>query len=155
MLESGLIGRQTLMQRILGHLGDQRSVILLGPSGIGKTALLQALNRPCQQAGDLLTGFSWRYPMKRATLSILMGLLFPILSTGLSLAEDSHEARLDPKQITQIVEKEFPGAHIREIELETEDGRLVYEVELVTAEGHKKEMHINAVSGKIEKIEKD
>jgi uncharacterized membrane protein YkoI len=40
---------------------------------------------------------------------------------------------------------------LREIELETEDGRLVHEVELTTAKGEKKELHVNAMSGKIEK----
>jgi uncharacterized membrane protein YkoI len=39
--------------------------------------------------------------------------------------------------------------------LDTEDGGLVYEVELVTAEEQKKEMYVNAVNGQIEKVKND
>ena len=38
----------------------------------------------------------------------------------------------------RIVLMQFPNARLREIELETEDGRLVYEVELTTAEGRRR-----------------
>ncbi len=50
---------------------------------------------------------------------------------------------------------QFPNARALEIELDTEDGKLVYEVELITAEGQKRELHVNAVTGTIEKIKHD
>lgn len=93
--------------------------------------------------------------MKRIVSSIVTGLLVCLLSSIPVFAEDARQGSLDTKVIAQIVERQFPGARIREIELETKDGRQVYEVELVTADGHKKEMRINAVSGNIEKIEND
>jgi len=86
---------------------------------------------------------------------IVFALLLSLLPLGVALSEDAAQGRLDAKEIARIVERQFPGAHIREIELETEDGRLVYEVELTTAEGRKKEIHVNAVTGRIEKIEND
>jgi uncharacterized membrane protein YkoI len=80
--------------------------------------------------------------------------LFGIGMFGISFGEEQTPA-VSVQEATRIVLTQFPNARIREIELEAEDGRLVYEVELVTVEGQKKELHVNAMSGKIEKVEND
>ena len=78
-----------------------------------------------------------------------------LMNSGLGIADEGHQAKIDKQEVTQIVHTQYPDARISEIELETEDGRLVYEVELVTKDGQKKELHVNAMSGKIEKTEHD
>lgn len=80
---------------------------------------------------------------------------FGIGMFGISFGEEPHSPAVDMRQATQIVLEQFPNARILEMELETDDGRLVYEVELVTAEGQKKELHVNATTGRIEKMEHD
>ena len=82
-------------------------------------------------------------------------IFFGIGMFGISFGEEPHTPVLDMQEATRIVLTEFPNARIQEIELDTEDGRLVYEVELVTAEGQKKELHVNATTGRIEKVEHD
>jgi uncharacterized membrane protein YkoI len=78
-----------------------------------------------------------------------------LMNSGLGMADEGHQAKIDTQEVTRIVQTQYPDARISEIELETEDGRLVYEVELVTKDGQKKELHVNAMSGKIEKTEPD
>lgn len=82
-------------------------------------------------------------------------ILFGIGMFGISFGEDTRTPVLDMQEATRIVLTQFPNARILETELDTEDGRLVYEVELITAEGQKKEVHVNATTGRIEKIEHD
>jgi uncharacterized membrane protein YkoI len=81
-------------------------------------------------------------------------LLFGIGMFGISFGEEQTPA-VGMQEAVRIVLTQFPSARISEIELETEDGRLVYEVELITAEGQKKELHVNAMTGGIEKVEHD
>jgi len=96
--------------------------------------------------------------MKRITtlLAVFTGLwLFWLGAFNFSVAEEGNRPTIDIQQATRIVLERFPNARIKEIELDTEDGRLVYEVELVTADGQKKEVHINAMNGNVEKIKND
>ena len=95
--------------------------------------------------------------MKITTLlAIFVGLwLFWLGAFNFSVAEERNRPTIDIQQATRIVLERFPNARIKEIELDTEDGRLVYEVELITADGQKKEMHVNAMNGNIEKIKND
>lgn len=65
------------------------------------------------------------------------------------------QAVISAQEATRIVQEQFPGARILELESDIEDGRLVYEVELATAEGQKKELHLDAMNGKIVKAEHD
>ncbi len=88
-----------------------------------------------------------------ALVTILI--LFGIGMFGISFGEEPRMPVIDMQEAARIVLTQFPNARITEIELDTEDGRLVYEVELVTADGQKKELHVNATTGRIEKIEHD
>ena len=83
---------------------------------------------------------------------------FVLFGTALldaSFGEEPHTAIIDMPEATRIILTEFPNARILEIELDREHGHFVYEVELITAEGKKKEVHINAATGRIEKVERD
>ncbi len=82
-------------------------------------------------------------------------LIFGMGLLGVSFGEELQSPAIDMRQATQIVMEQFPQARILEIELDREHGRLVYEVELITAEGQKREVHVNATTGRIEKIEHD
>jgi uncharacterized membrane protein YkoI len=96
--------------------------------------------------------------LRTAILAIALAtilVLFGIGMFGISFGEERQTPAVDMQEAKRIVLMQFPNARIREIELETEDGRLVYEVELVTAEGQKKELHVNAMSGQIEKVKND
>lgn len=82
-------------------------------------------------------------------------ILFGIGMFGISFGEERQTSAIDMQEATRIVLTEFPNARILEMELDREHGRLVYEVELITAEGQKKELHVNATTGRIEKMEHD
>jgi len=82
-------------------------------------------------------------------------LMFGMGLFGISFGEEPQPRAVDMEQATQIVMEQFPHARILEMELDTEHGRFVYEVELITAEGQKREVHVNATTGRIEKIEHD
>jgi uncharacterized membrane protein YkoI len=88
-------------------------------------------------------------------LTIALLLLLMPFSTG--FADDDRQAKvaITVQEASQIVMNQFPSARILEIELESEDSKAVYEVELITAEGQKKEVHVDAVSGAIHKVEHD
>lgn len=88
---------------------------------------------------------------------VLVGtlLLFGVAFLGASFGEELQSPPIGVPEATRIILTEFPNARILEIELDHEHGRLVYEVELITAEGQKKEVHVNATTGRIEKIEHD
>ena len=87
----------------------------------------------------------------------LAGTLFLFGWTFLSpgFGHDGPTPLISISEATRIVLDEYSGARIKEIELESEEGRLVYEVELITREGETKEVHVNANTGRIEKIEHD
>jgi uncharacterized membrane protein YkoI len=57
-------------------------------------------------------------------------------------------------EITEIVKAKMPGT-ILGVELEVEDGRLVYEFDIVDPEGKLKEVEVDAATGDILKIEDD
>lgn len=70
---------------------------------------------------------------------------------GMSYGEERQASAIDMQGATRIVLTQFPNVRILEMELVTQDGRLVYEVELGTADGQKKELHVNDTTGQIEK----
>ncbi|MCP9463498.1 MAG: PepSY domain-containing protein [Nitrospira sp.] len=82
-------------------------------------------------------------------------ILFGVGLLGISFGEDRQVPAIDRQEAARLVLANVPNARILEMELDTEDGRLVYEVELVTAEGKAKEVHVDATTGRIQKIEDD
>lgn len=57
-----------------------------------------------------------------------------------------------PYQVTESVEKQFPGFRIKSAERETHNDSVIYEIEGHTSKGKKYELEINA-DGTIMKIE--
>ena len=89
---------------------------------------------------------------------LFIALLFtPVILLKPILADDEHmEARrlkeagsiLPLEQILESVRKHHYG-RILEVELESEHGRYVYEIELLEANGRVRKMEIDAVSGEL------
>jgi uncharacterized membrane protein YkoI len=66
------------------------------------------------------------------------------------------EGRILPlEQLLQVALQRYPGAELLEAELEEEDGVLVYEVELLTAQGIVRELELHARSAQVLKDEVD
>lgn len=59
------------------------------------------------------------------------------------------------QQLLQQAMERHPGARLLEAELEEEDDRYVYEVELLTAGGQVRELEFDAASGHLLKDEED
>ena len=87
------------------------------------------------------------------TFLLIFALILWLVGFRIGFADETPGPAIGVQEAARIVKAQFPNAHIREIELKTEDGRPVYEVELVTADRQKKELRVNAQTGKIEKIE--
>lgn len=96
--------------------------------------------------------------MKRV-LAVLMILMLPLWV----MADNDHErARalhesgkiVALEQILENVREEYPG-RLLEIKLEQEDDKVIYEVELLDAEGRVWELELDAVTGKLLKRKQD
>jgi uncharacterized membrane protein YkoI len=104
--------------------------------------------------------------MQSSLPSFLFALAAGLLLLGAGAAragDDDHElARraleegraLPLAEILAKVKAEHPGK-VLEVELETEDGRLVYDLKILTESGRVQELEVDAASGKIFKIEDD
>jgi uncharacterized membrane protein YkoI len=87
-----------------------------------------------------------------------------VLTTGGALAgDDDHllakraleEGRILPlSEILAKVKAEIPGKEI-EVELEAEDGILIYELKMLRPDGRVQEVEVDAATGKILKVEDD
>jgi uncharacterized membrane protein YkoI len=87
-----------------------------------------------------------------------------VLTTGGALAgDDDHllakraleEGRILPlSDILAKVKAEIPGKEI-EVELEAEDGILIYELKMLRPDGRVQEVEVDAATGKILKVEDD
>lgn len=96
---------------------------------------------------------------------LLVPLLLAVASVPAGWARDvgHDEARalrqagtiLPLEQITAQALKRHGGARLLEVELEEDDGRLVYEVELLGADGVVRELELDARSGQLLKDEVD
>jgi uncharacterized membrane protein YkoI len=64
----------------------------------------------------------------------------------------SHVPAISVQEATRIVFAQFPNCRILVMQLDRKESQLVYEVDLVTAEEHKKEIRINAETGQVEKV---
>lgn len=63
-------------------------------------------------------------------------------------------SRISIEDAISIAMEQIPGEIVK-IELDTENGTLVYEVDIITAQGIKYEMDIDAQTGRIINIERD
>ena len=59
------------------------------------------------------------------------------------------------ESLLQQVKQRYPGARLLEAELEEDDGRYIYEIELLTADGVARELEVNARDGRLLKDEED
>ncbi len=93
---------------------------------------------------------------------VIAGVLLGMLTLAPALADDDDD--LEPRRlvqqgeilplqrILQLLEREQPG-RVLEVELERDDGRYVYEIELLDARGRVLEYEVDAASGEILKRE--
>lgn len=88
-------------------------------------------------------------------MRVIFALILWLVGFRIGFADETPRPAIGVQEAARIVKAQFPNAHIREIELKTENGRLVYEVELVTADRQKKELRVNAHTGTIEKMERE
>jgi hypothetical protein len=95
--------------------------------------------------------------MKRVhTFSLLSATALLLTSVGLAISDDGKEKIAVANLSTSVTMEEaiktattqFPGK-VLEAELESEDGKAVYEVEIVNTAGETREFEIDAQSGKI------
>lgn len=92
------------------------------------------------------------------TTTILTGITVLFISAGLAMGHDGEDkdkesfqtmsAKVTMEEAIQTAKTKFPG-RVMEAELESEDGALVYEVEIVSASGETQEIEIDAQSGKV------
>lgn len=94
----------------------------------------------------------------------LLASLLLLLSANLSARDLSHdeaqrmlrEGRILPlEHMLQLARERYPGAALLEVELEEEDGILVYEIELITQGGVVRELELDARDGRVLKDEVD
>lgn len=96
-------GREAVVQRLLEMLHRQSAVILIGPSGSGKSSLIQAGVLPRLQAWDRTPAFTWQVVCFRPgarPFDALARALAPLLQEGAS----------DPVDLTHLAEELAAGA---------------------------------------------
>lgn len=88
---------------------------------------------------------------------LLLALSFTGSARDLDQDEALHLRRqgqiLPLEQVLQVALQRYPGAELLEAELEEEDGVLVYEVELLTAQGVVRELELHAGNAQVLKDE--
>lgn len=98
--------------------------------------------------------------MKRLVPALLAFLAFPALAQD---AVPDHERAQDAvaigvvlplAEVLTLLAQTHPGDVI-EVELEDEDGIIVYEIEIVTPDGRLLEIEINATTGEVLTVETD
>lgn len=97
------------------------------------------------------------------TAPLLAALALALIATAQARDIDQNEALrlrqegvIQPlQQLLQQAMQRYPGARLLEAELEEDDDRYVYEVELLTDGGQVRELELDAVSGRILKDEED
>ncbi|MGE7666882.1 PepSY domain-containing protein [Ureibacillus composti] len=71
-----------------------------------------------------------------------------------SQAELAKQAKITEQEATKIALEKVPGT-VDEVELENEDGLIVYEFEIVGEDGSEQDIEVDAKTGKIVKVEDD
>ncbi|WP_449043408.1 PepSY domain-containing protein [Paracoccus versutus] len=101
--------------------------------------------------------------MRLLALLVLLSLLPPFLAAGQDIAEpDFEQAReavergriLPLAEVLARLHESQPGRVI-EVDLDEEDGMMIYEVELATPDGRLIEVEIDAASGRILALDED
>ncbi len=97
-----------------------------------------------------------RTVMMLASVFLMSGLCF-LLGAGVGFADGSHDqeknemakkAKVSVEEASASALKELPGTII-EAELENEHGSLMWDIEVVTTDGTIREVHIDALTGKV------
>lgn len=95
----------------------------------------------------------------RLILSVFVAACILPMSSALALFDDDKVELLKGAKITLVeaVEKALTTVkgHAVEAELEKESGKTVFEVEIIDENGATREVHVDAHSGEVVKIEKD
>ena len=83
------------------------------------------------------------------------GVLLASGAIGAATAQSASGAvALDEAKAIEIALAEVPGT-VQETELEREDGKQVYEIEILTADGREMEVEIDAETGTVLEVEAD
>lgn len=53
------------------------------------------------------------------------------------------------EEILQVIQKRYPGSQVFEVELDRDDDRYIYEVEILTATGQFRELELDARTGAV------
>ena len=69
-------------------------------------------------------------------------------------AELAKQAKITEEQATKTALEKVPGT-VNEVELEDENGTIVYEIEVVSTDGTQQDVKVDAQTGKIVKVEAD
>lgn len=80
---------------------------------------------------------------------------FGLAFFGTGFGDEGPVPVISVSEAARLVLADHPEARIVELELDTDDGRLEYEVEVVTAGGRKQEVPVNAETGRIETVERE
>jgi len=78
-----------------------------------------------------------------------------VLGGAVGVGAFAKEAEVPSKQAEEIALKEVKGAHVQKVELERENGELVYEVELEGTYDDDVEVVVNATTGKVVRVDDD
>ncbi|MBO6939839.1 MAG: PepSY domain-containing protein [Deltaproteobacteria bacterium] len=89
------------------------------------------------------------------TFNALSVCLVFALILAASINGASAQARIDAARAERIARQEVPNSTTESIERDYEDGRYVFEVELVTADGVEHEVVIDARDGRVLRVEVD
>ncbi len=101
--------------------------------------------------------------MKRHPINIVTSILFLIFFTSASMAQSDHDIAKqlrDAKKIKPLemilnqYSEQYPG-QVLEVELETEHGQFVYEIELLDQHGLVWKLKIDAIKGTLLTKQKD
>lgn len=85
----------------------------------------------------------------------LAGLVLTSALTGTVSAQSAAEAiGISEEQAVEIALTEVAG-EIQEVELEKEDGKMIYEIEILNADGQEFEIEIAADTGEVLEVEAD
>jgi len=107
-------GRRRLLDQLLAHLGQNRLLAVVGPSGSGKSSLVRAGLLPALQAGALPGSAGWRYlPVITPGSDPLASLARAVRPAGVLpeewVTQHAPRFRRDPHRLTQLLAATGPA----------------------------------------------